>query len=224
MNATQCWTAVMVGALVLCTACTGGRITKNGMAVVNADVSLWTCATTGDYHTTTDIYGTYSFNPFASDASTFASNAFVPPGPIALTITGAEGSFVARLQHAYTQTCSIPYDGVVQDLPCDIQHVAMEPMGVVEFTHALLAFLEEDCGITARVAPDADLHTLARAAQREMDKTLAPEEGKAHVGCITECSWSCSGQAPLDYNICMCLCVEAACGVQFGPACIEATP
>lgn len=224
MSSIQRWTAVMVGALVLCTACTGGRITKDGIGVVNAEVSMWTCATTGDYHTTTDAYGIYSFNPFASDASTFDSNAFVPPGPIAITITGSEGSFVARRQHAYTQTCSIQYDGVVQDLPCDIQHVAMEPMGFVAFTNALLGFLEEDCGITARVGPDADLPTLTQAAQREMDKIRSPVERKAHAGCVTECSWSCSGQAPLDYNICMCVCVEAVCGAQFGPACVEATP
>ena len=224
MDSTKRWTAVLVGTLVLCTACTGGRITKNGMSVVNSDVSIWTCDTTGDYQTTTDAYGIYSFNPYASHASTFDSNAFVPPGAIAITITGADGSFVARRQHVYTQTCSIPYDGVTQDLPCDIQHVAMEPMGFVEFTNALLAFLEEDCGITARVAPDADLQTLARAAQREMDKTLSPVEGKAHVGCVTECSWSCSGQSPNDYNTCMCICVEAACGAPFGPACVKATP
>jgi hypothetical protein len=224
MDTTNLWTAVVVGALALCTACTGGRITKNGLSVVHSEVSIWTCDTIGDYHTTTDANGLYSFNPFSSTSSAFDSTAFVPPGPIAITITGAEGSFVARRQHAYTQTCRIPYDGVSQDLPCDIQHVAMEPMGLVEFNAALLAFLVEDCGITARVAPDADLHTLSQTAQREMATHRSPVDGKAHVGCVTGCSQACAGQAPLDYNTCMCLCVEAACGVQFGPACVEATP
>ena len=204
----------------LCAACTGGQVRKDGDPVAGADVSIWTCEAIGDFQTETDGGGNYAFNPFRQDSPTLDDSKFVPPGPIAINVTGDEGSSVTRRNHQYDDTCQIRYNGSVQDLPCKIQNINLEPMQFNEFLAEQAEFLEEDCGLAAR---DATRLVTASIGGRRVGEIGGLTTRPSTESCLTECSESCIYQdVPVGEMVdCMCICVEGNCGASFGPFCTE---
>jgi hypothetical protein len=144
----------LTGLLSSSLACTGGRVTKAGASVAGARVEIWTCESVGDYVTTTDANGVYTFNPYSPTSDAMDNAKYIPHGPIAIFVTGSAGSSVTRRNHQYNQTCDITYNNAVQPLPCKREDVNLVPMNLVEFNAAALAFLEEDCGLSLRQSPD----------------------------------------------------------------------
>ncbi len=207
-------TGCLVAALSTALACTGGRITKAGASVPATNVDIWTCNAIGDFNTTTDVNGIYTFNPYSSTSSAIDNAKYVPQGPIAILVAGAAGSSVTRRNHQYNQTCDITYNNAVQSLPCKREDVSLVPMTWVEFNAATLAFFDEDCGLSADHTP-AVAHALSQLHP-------PPEQ----YSCLADCSHSCGGPGvPYgEFSDCMCICVEALCHVSYGPACVEAIP
>jgi len=212
---------IVVAALSLASlGCTAGLVTKNGSPVAGAEVHIWTCDDLGGFQTTTDASGTYRFNPFDPSSPAFDATQFVPPGPIAIIVTGGAGSMVVRRDHQYDETCPIRYNGSTQNLPCKLENVDLVPMGLPEFLAESADFLSEDCGVESKLANRLAGAAIPREMQRIRDLSARPTP----AGCITRCAQGCSGQPMADFAPCMCICVEGSCGTSFGPFCTETTP
>jgi len=211
--------ALCILAVAVCAACTGGQVRKDGEPVANADISIWTCESLGDFRATTDGGGNYLFNPFRPDSPTLDERKFIPPGPIAILVTGSAGSSVTRRSHRYDDTCPIAYNGSTQDLPCKVQNVNLVPMSPPEFTAASAAFLEEECGIAAQVAEELSAAHYETSARAIGDLTARPSMDSCLSRCVDSCIFK---DAPVsEHQSCMCGCVESQCGASFGPFCTK---
>lgn len=213
--------------VLLSTACTGGHVSENGSAIVGSNIEVRTCTTpSGTFTTTTDGSGNFVFNPFDPLSPMIDSANAVPEGPVAILVTGGDGSSVNRRDHQYTGSCPVAYNGSTQDVPCRVHSIEHSPMSVPDFFGALIDFYEDDCGFSARVAeelselamnPDSD-------PQFEADVYGLTGPGTRHASCLSDCTASCSGQSQSDFMPCMCICVESSCGTSYGPFCTEAAP
>jgi hypothetical protein len=190
--------------------CTGGRVTNAGASVQGANVSIWTCSSTNDFKTTTDNNGVYTFNPYISNSNALNMKKLIPEGPIAIIVTSAGERSVTRRDHAYDEECDIIWNNQLQSLPCKRQDVALVPMTLPELIDAQLAFLEEDCGLATTLSP--------QARQSLIDRNPPPEQ----VGCLTATAQACASPSYAEFQSCMCVRVEASCGVSYGPACVRA--
>lgn len=228
MTWTTSWPArsLCILIVVLCTACTGGQVSQNGSAVAGSDIEIRTCeAAGGTFTTTTDATGNFQFNPFDPLSPMIDSAEYIPTGPIAILVTGGNGSSVNRRDHQYTGTCPVAYNGSTQDMPCRIHAIEHVPASVPAFLGDLVDFYEDDCGFSARAADALSLSALDPDADHQADAQIfgLTDPGR-EASCISGCTSTCSGQAMNDFMPCMCICVESSCGASFGPFCTEAAP
>jgi hypothetical protein len=208
---------VVIALAALSVSCTAGHVTKNGSPVAGAEIRIWTCDALNDFQTVTDAGGNFKFNPFDPDSPAFDSSEFVPPGPIAIMVTGAAGSTVARRNHQYDSQCPTPYNGSTQSQPCKVYSIDLVPMSLPEFLAEANAFLGEDCGLESEMARRLSGAAIGSGRQPIGDLSARPSA----AGCIHGCSQSCAGQSIDDFTACMCICVESQCRVSFGPFCTE---
>lgn len=188
--------------------------------MAGAEVSIWTCESMGDFQMVTDGGGNYAFNPARPDSPVLDDSKLIPPGPIAINVTGGAGSSVTRRNHHYDGTCQIPYNGAVEDAPCKLQNINLQPMTINEFWAEQLAFLEQDCGIEAQ---DASRLVLAVHGGARVGPIGGFTKRPSTESCLTRCTESCIYQdVPIsEYASCMCICGEGNCGASFGPFCTE---
>lgn len=211
---------------LISTACTGGQVTKNGAVVAGTNVEILTCNVEGpDYQTVTDASGVYQFNPFSPNSPVIDSSNYIPEGPIAIAVTGVQGSSITRRMHQYDETCAITYNGTNQDLPCKIQSIQLVPMDPAEFWVELSDFHLEDCNLGGLVAEQRTRQAFSFVAESG-DGFGEPSE----VSCLTDCASSCSpggllspamlkGDLPDDLASCMCSCANVSCGTELTSYC-----
>ncbi len=202
----------------LCSSCTGGRVTKNGAAVANATVRIYTCESIGDFNTDTNSSGIYTFNPFSPNSSALDQSKLIPPGPIGIAVTGNAGSSFTRRVHQYNSSCPVEYNGSTQNLPCKLQNIDLVPVSLPELLEETLAFFEQDCGLEAKSAEQISTAVVAR-----LEGSLPLTSKPRTANFLSQCADSCIRQdLPIsEYASCMCNCVESNHGTSFGSFCTE---
>ncbi len=127
--------------LALCTACTAGQVTQNGVPVPGF-VHIQTCDPQDPYVTITlPADGSWWFNPFSSTSTEFAPDQYVPEGPILIRVTSAFGEYVELHDHQYDQTCNFTVNNVYGPNECKLYDMHFEPMtpteiGILELQHS----------------------------------------------------------------------------------------
>lgn len=213
---------------LVCTACTGGQVTKNGLPVVGSTVEIRTCTSDlGTYVTSTDASGVFEFNPYDPNSPMIDSDEYIAEGPIAIIVAGADGSSVSRRDHQYNQTCNIAYNGSQQNLPCRLHGIDLVPMNILEYATENLAFYEQDCGLAFAPAKRLSEESMSFVAE-----STEPSTELSQASCLTQCADSCSSGGLLNpdmlkgkfspgFESCMCSCAESSCEASFEPFCSE---